>query len=80
MAFFNFDLFGVYVAPVAFVLVLCMAAQLLVRQLLDALGLLPLLWHPSLFFAALYTVIASAAVLVLTRQPLFIWQVFGVAR
>jgi hypothetical protein len=80
MAFFIFDLFGVYVAPVAFVLVLCLAVQILIRQLLDALGVLPLFWHPALFFAALYAVIASGAMLVLTRQPLVVWQILGVAR
>lgn len=80
MSFFNFDLFGVYVAPMAFVLLLCGAAWWFVRHLLDALGLLPLIWHPALFFAALYAIVASGAVLFLLRQPLVLWQVFGMLR
>lgn len=80
MSFFNFDLFGVYVAPMAFLLLACGAAWWLVRHLLDALGLLPLIWHPALFFAALYGILASGALLVLLRRPLILWDLFGISR
>ncbi len=80
MAFFNFDLFGVYFAPMAFVLLLCGLAWLFLRELIDALGLLPLFWHPALLFAGLYAVMASSVVLLLTHDPLVVWQLLGVSR
>ena len=80
MSFFDFDLFGVYVAPMAFLLLACAAVWWLVRHLLDAVGLFPLIWHPSLFFAALYAVVASTALLFLLRRPLFLSELFGYMR
>lgn len=80
MGFFNFDLFGVYVAPMAFVLLACWAVWLLVRRLLDAVGVVSLIWHPALFFAGLYAVMASSAVLFLLQRPLFLNDLFGVYR
>lgn len=80
MSFFNFDLFGVYIAPLAFVLLTCWGAWWLVRHLLDALGVLSLIWHPALFFAALYAVMAGSSLLFLLRRPLFLATLFGVVR
>ncbi len=77
MSFLNFELFGVYVAPMAFLFLACAALWWLVRHLLDALGLVPLIWHPALFFAAFYVTMASGAVLFLLHRPLFLWNLFG---
>ena len=53
------DLFGAYVSPLAVVMLACAAIWLFVRQLADALGLLPLVWHPALFFTAFYVILLS---------------------
>ncbi len=53
------DLFGAYVAPLAVVAAACAGAWLFLRQLADALGLLPYVWHPALFFTAVYVIMLS---------------------
>ena len=53
------DVFGAYVSPLAVVMLTCAAVWLFVRQLADALGLLAYLWHPALFFTALYVILLS---------------------
>ena len=80
MSFFNFDLFGVYVAPLAFLLLICAGAWWFLRHLLDALGVLPLIWHPALFFAAIYAMLASGSLLLLLQRPLLLWNLFGIER
>ncbi len=50
------DVFGAYVSPLVVVMLGCAAVWLLLRQLADALGLLPYIWHPALFFTAIYLI------------------------
>lgn len=62
--FVELDIFGVYIAPVAAMMVVAYLLLLPLRWLTLALGLLQRIWHPALFQVALYIVILSAIVLV----------------
>jgi hypothetical protein len=65
------DLFGAYVSPVVLVMLACAAVWLFLRHLADALGLLPYLWHPSLFFTALYVIMLSLVGLWIGGAPVW---------
>jgi protein AaeX len=63
MSFAEVNLFGPYVAPIS---VMMMAAWLLLissRRLADRLGLLHLVWHPSLLVFSVYVILLSSIVL-----------------
>jgi hypothetical protein len=62
--FTDINLFGVYVAPIALMMV---AAWLIVVGLQRAVapcGLLRWVWHPALFVFAVYMIVLSSIVLV----------------
>ena len=57
------EVFGAYISPAAVVLLATGLVWLLLREVADMLGLMPRLWHPALFFAALYVILTSLVVL-----------------
>jgi protein AaeX len=57
------NLFGVYVAPIAPMIVAAWLLLLPLRRLADRFGLLRYVWHPALFLVAFYLVLLSAIVL-----------------
>jgi protein AaeX len=61
------NLFGVYVAPIAPMLVAAWLLLLPLRRLADRFGLLRHVWHPALFLLAFYLVLLSAIVLLVGR-------------
>ena len=67
MRFTEINLFGVYVAPIALIMVAAWIACLLIRRAGDRFGLTPLVWHPALFELALYVMIVSSIVLMIAR-------------
>ncbi len=70
MRFTEIDLFGVYVAPIALMLVAAWFVTVAVRRLADGAGLLRFVWHPALFVFAIYIIILSSWVLLIAaRQP-----------
>jgi hypothetical protein len=68
MHFFEINLFGVYVAPLAVILVLAWFALLPVRRLANRFGLLRHVWHPALFEFAVYLIVVSAIVLAIAHR------------
>jgi Na+-transporting NADH:ubiquinone oxidoreductase subunit NqrB len=60
MRFNEIDLLGVYVSPVAVMLVAAWVLLLGVRRVLDVTGLMRHLWHPALAGLAIYVMILSA--------------------
>ncbi len=68
MSFREVDLFGLYFAPAAPILVAAAAAFVVLRRLTDGLGLLRRVWHPALFEFAVYVILASGLVLWLARR------------
>jgi hypothetical protein len=61
--FAEVNLFGVYVAPIAPMMVAAWLALVPLRRLADRLGLLGRVWHPALFLFALYMIVLSVIVL-----------------
>jgi hypothetical protein len=60
MRFSEIDLLGVFVSPVAVMLVAAWLGLLIVRRILDMTGLMRHLWHPALAGLAIYVMIVSA--------------------
>jgi hypothetical protein len=61
------DLFGVYVAPMAMMLVATWVITIAVRRILARFGLLRHVWHPALFVFAVYMISLSSIVLTFAR-------------
>jgi len=57
------NLFGVYVAPIAPMIVVAWVLLLPLRRLADRFGLLRHVWHPALFLVGVYLILLSAIVL-----------------
>ena len=68
MSFQELDLFGVYVAPAAAILVAAALAFALLRRATGSLDLLRHVWHPALFEFAVYVVLVSALTLILAHR------------
>jgi Na+-transporting NADH:ubiquinone oxidoreductase subunit NqrB len=60
MRFSEIDVLGVFVSPVAVMLVAGWVVYLIVRRVLDMTGLMRHLWHPALAGLAIYVMIVSA--------------------
>jgi hypothetical protein len=68
MPFREVDVFGIYVAPIAVLLLAAWLLLLLIRRFADWLGWADNVWHPSLFNAALYLILLSVLVLALAGR------------
>jgi len=62
------DVFGIYVAPIAVLMLAAWLLLVLIQRLADLLGLADKVWHPALFNAALYLILLSALVLALAQR------------
>jgi hypothetical protein len=67
MSYTEIDLLGVYVAPIAPMIVGAWVLLIPVRRLADRFGMLRLVWHPALFLFAVYLILLSAIVLLVGR-------------
>jgi hypothetical protein len=67
MRYTEINLFGVYIAPIAPMLVAAWVLLIPVRHLADRFGLLRYVWHPAMFLFAVYLVLLSAIVLLAGR-------------
>lgn len=67
MRYAEFNFFGVYVAPIAPMMLLAWAILLPVRRLADRNGWFRFVWHPALFVFAMYLILLSAIVLLAGR-------------
>ena len=63
MRFAEIDLFGVYVAPFAPMMLLAWIIIVVLRRVSDRFGLVRHVWHPSLFMLAIYLVVLGSIVL-----------------
>jgi hypothetical protein len=63
MRYVDVNLFGVYVAPIAPMLLLAWLATWPLRRLADRWDLARRVWHPALFNSAVYVIVLSAIVL-----------------
>jgi protein AaeX len=67
MSFTEIDLFGVYVAPMSVMMVGAWLVLVPLRRAADHFGLVRQVWHPALFWIAVYMMLLSAIVLLLAR-------------
>jgi hypothetical protein len=67
MRFAEINLFGVYVAPISLMLVGAWLATIALRRLAARSGLLQYVWHPALFTFAVYLIILSSWILIISR-------------
>ena len=67
MKFIELDLLGVYVAPVSVMMVAAWFVTMVLRRIAARFGLLAYVWHPALFVFAVYIIVLSAIVLVISR-------------
>jgi hypothetical protein len=63
MSYRELDLFGVYVAPIAPMIIGSWVLLIPLRRLASRSGLLRLVWHPALFLGAVYLVLLAVIVL-----------------
>ena len=61
------NLFGVYVAPISVIMVVAWLATIALRRVADRFGLLRHVWHPALFVFAVYMILLSSIVLLITE-------------
>jgi len=67
MKFAEFDLFGVYVAPMSVMMAAAWLVLIALRRAADHFGLLRHVWHPALFVFAFYIIVLSSIVLGVAR-------------
>ena len=61
------NLFGVYVAPISVIMFVAWLATIALRRVADRFGLLRHVWHPALFVFAVYMILLSSLVLLITE-------------
>jgi protein AaeX len=67
MNFTEVDLFGVYVAPIAVMMLAAWLALIALRRMADHFGLLRHVWHPALFVISVYVIILWSIVVIVAR-------------
>jgi hypothetical protein len=67
MKFAEVNLLGVYVAPIAVMMVAAWLILIALRRVADHFGLVRHTWHPALFVFAVYMILLSSIVLIVGR-------------
>lgn len=67
MSYAEINLFGLYLAPVAPMIVVAWLLLIPLRRLADRFGLLRYVWHPALFLCCVYVVLLSVIALLVGR-------------
>ena len=66
MKFVEVNLLGVYVAPISLLMVAAWLVTVAWRRAATRFGLLAHVWHPALFVLAVYIIVLSSFILVIT--------------
>ena len=61
------NLFGVYVAPISVMMVVAWLATITLRRVFVRFDLMRYVWHPALFVFAVYMILLSSIVLLITE-------------
>jgi protein AaeX len=61
------NLFGVYVAPISVMMVVAWLATITLLRVLVRFDLMRYVWHPALFVFAVYMILLSSIVLLITE-------------
>ena len=67
MKFTEINLLGVYVAPISLMLIAAWLILIPLRRIADRIGLFRQVWHPALFWFAIYMIVLSGIVLIIAR-------------
>jgi len=67
MKFIEINIFGLYFAPISAILLAAWIAYVVIRRSADRFGFQRHVWHPALFEAALYVILASSIILVIAH-------------
>ena len=67
MNFTEINLLGVYVAPISLMMIAAWFVLIPLRRIADHIGLLREVWHPALFWFAIYMIVLSGIVLTIAR-------------
>ena len=67
MSFTEVDLFGVYVAPMSLMIIAAWLLMIPIRRAAARTGLLGYVWHVALFDFAIYMIVLSSIVLLVSR-------------
>ena len=67
MRFTELNLLGVYVAPIALLMVAAWVVTVALRRVVSRFGVLDYVWHPAVFVFAIYMIVLSCLVLVAGR-------------
>ena len=67
MSLYEVNLFGVYVAPISVMMVVAWLATISLRRVLVRFDLMRYVWHPALFVFAVYMILLSSIVLLITE-------------
>jgi protein AaeX len=67
LKFVEVNLLGVYVAPISVMMVAAWFVTVVLRRVTGRFGLLAYVWHPALFVFAVYIIVLSSFVLVISR-------------
>jgi hypothetical protein len=67
LRFVEIDVLGVYVAPIALLMVAAWLVTIGLRWTAARYGLLRHVWHPALFVFAVYMIVLSSMVLAIAR-------------
>lgn len=68
MRFTEINLFGVYVAPIAVMMVVAWFVTAALRQVANRIGVLRHVWHPALFTFSVYIALLSFWVLIIAAS------------
>jgi protein AaeX len=68
MSFTEINLFGVYVAPISVTMVVAWFITIALRRIASRFGLLQYVWHPALFVFAMYIIVLSSWILIVSRS------------
>ena len=67
MKFVEINLLGVYVAPIALLMLAAWLITAGLRQVAARAGILRYVWHPALFLFDLYIIVLSSIVLIIAH-------------
>jgi hypothetical protein len=66
MRLYEINLFGVFVAPIAVLMVVVWGLLIGLRRVTARTGVLQYVWHPALFALAIYVIVLSSLVLAIS--------------
>jgi hypothetical protein len=67
MRFTDINLFGVYVAPISIMMIEAWLITVVLRRVAGRWGLLRHVWHPALFIFAVYIIVLSSSILIVSH-------------